>query len=251
MKTSTTHRQKRLISFLLAACSASVFAAEATNVGHAAGKGQPSSVKVEESDRALVPTTSEPAKDADANKSIKMRNKLKQILNDSSHSGKDSLLFALEDISNFHFPALAKKLQRPSDAVSVFLKGSLSPATQKTLADYGASPSVSGSDSAPLQAVLVQEFNRIISGQSIYEAQRFKSISLRPETQVLLAQKAQTPDHIRLNRLLLEDAYPLELTKQSLRAATRDLENNQGPLTIKADAFGKKEPDKEAQKEKK
>jgi hypothetical protein len=54
--------------------------------------------------------------------------------------------------------------------------------------------------------LLVAELNELINGPSLYDAQRFDGIALRPETLQLLSQFPQ--GNPVLNRLLLEDAYP-------------------------------------------
>jgi hypothetical protein len=93
--------------------------------------------------------------------------------------------------------------------VSIYLKGKLLAGTPATLRNYQGLVS----DPAPLEVALVKDFNRIIRSQSIYDAQRFAGVSLRPETQRLLAQNPQEDELLRLNRLLLEDAYPLEISR--------------------------------------
>jgi hypothetical protein len=58
--------------------------------------------------------------------------------------------------------------------------------------------------------ILAHELNRIIGEASIYEVQRFTEVRLSPETLRLLVQAL--PGN-RLNRLLLEDAYPEEIVR--------------------------------------
>ena len=69
--------------------------------------------------------------------------------------------------------------------------------------------------SAELQTVLIQSLNAIIKGPLIHEPGRFETVPLRPETQLLLARKQEADTGLgRLNRMLLEDAYPLELSRE-------------------------------------
>lgn len=107
-------------------------------------------------------------------------------------------------------PSLANKLRTQVNLISTYLYGQLSAATLTTLADY------QGVGSVPLslQQALIEDFNAIICGQSLYDAQRFIGIALRSDTQQLLAQNPQE-DSLRrlLNRLLLEDAYPQEIAR--------------------------------------
>src|SRR5579864_90269 len=84
----------------------------------------------------------------------------------------------------------AGKLTNGSDAVSVFLRG--------RLLDSKA---------------VVKDLNRVIAGPSIYDKERFSGIVLRAETVQLLRQNPSGQQLARLNKLLLEDAYTVELAK--------------------------------------
>ena len=106
--------------------------------------------------------------------------------------------------------SLARKLTQSTDAVSLYVKSRLSPATLEMLAAYQGA----NSNPAPLQAAMAEDLNRIIQGPLIYEAQRFGGIVLREKTQQLLAQESERTNPLHLNRLLLEDAYPVELSRK-------------------------------------
>jgi hypothetical protein len=132
-----------------------------------------------------------------------------KLVTDRQTSIIGSSTFSVGDLVNL--PSLASRLKQPADAVSLYLKGRLSAATLKTLAKY------QGTDHDPSsQTALVKDFNRIIRGQSIYDAQRFAGVVLRPETQLLLTQNPEGDDLLRLNRLLLEDAYPMEISRSRI-----------------------------------
>ncbi len=90
------------------------------------------------------------------------------------------------------------------DSVSVFLGKRLSEAPRDDLAEY-----------------LIRELNEIIRGPCIYDAQRFAGVTLRPETQKLLASNPHGAALIRLNRLLIEDAYPNEIVTMRSRGPPR------------------------------
>ena len=106
------------------------------------------------------------------------------------------------------FAALAKKLRDRTDAVSAFLDGQLDDKVQTGLrADFTAV------DTKAARSALAKDLTRIISGASLYETSRFQNVQLRPETQTLLQQPQQGRDLIHLNRMLLEDAFPSELSK--------------------------------------
>jgi len=117
----------------------------------------------------------------------------------------DTWTFALSDIIDLQ--SFATRLSSPSadDAVSQYLSGELTPSTVDLLFAYAGGPDLE------LQQALVDDLNRIIQGGSIYDAQVFSGVHLSPSTQNLLMQSPQGAAVVRLNRLLLEDAYPEEL----------------------------------------
>jgi preprotein translocase subunit SecF len=77
-----------------------------------------------------------------------------------------------------------------------------------------------------LKSNLVQNLNQIVAGQCIYESNRFQKVELGPDTKILLAQNPQRGEALGcLNRLLLEDAYPIGLSgsEKALFALRRQL----------------------------
>ena len=133
--------------------------------------------------------------------------------------------------------SLADNLEQPSRPVDTWLAGQLTPGTVAALASY----SGHGSDRASLETVLLQDINRLLVGSSIYDTQRFRGVTLRPKVQKLLTLSLQSGDLPGLNRLLLEDAYPMELARNEIylfRGAhywtfdANTLELNAGPLAL-------------------
>ncbi len=125
----------------------------------------------------------------------------------------NSSAFSAGDIINL--PSLRNMLVQPSDSdkVSQYLATRISPATQKMLSDYG------GNANLQLQQALAEEFNLIIQNGPIYDATRFAGVKLSPETTNLLAQTTAGSDLVRLNRSLLQDAYPQEISKNMVPQA--------------------------------
>ena len=107
--------------------------------------------------------------------------------------------------------AFAGKLASGSDAVSVYLRGRLQDSVKADLAAYSAS----SANAKATISVLIKDLNQVISGVSIYDKARFSRVVLRPETEQLLKQNPGGLQLARLNKLLLEDAYPGELAKSS------------------------------------
>lgn len=95
-----------------------------------------------------------------------------------------------------------------SDGVSLYLSSLLSAATQKLMGTYAGGP-----DPA-LQAALVDELNRALTDPSLYDVDRFSSVGLSIPTEALLLEAPQGEALLHLNRLLLEDAYPVELRQK-------------------------------------
>jgi nitrogen-specific signal transduction histidine kinase len=115
--------------------------------------------------------------------------------------------------------SLATKLKQPAkeDGVSQFLDRQLSPETLNLLAGYN------GSTNVMLLQSLVDDFNRIVQGGAIYDPKRFATVKLSSESVRWLAQAPTDTDQLRLNRKLLQDAYPHELStkKQFLLSEER------------------------------
>jgi MFS family permease len=63
----------------------------------------------------------------------------------------------------------------------------------------------------PLRVALAEDIAKLMKGPSLFEAQRFAGVLLSGETKQLLAQAPQGGGLVRLNRCLLEDAFPAEL----------------------------------------
>jgi hypothetical protein len=107
--------------------------------------------------------------------------------------------------------AFAAELTNGPDAVSVFLRGRLQDSVKADLAAF----SPSSANAKVVISALVKDLNQVISGPSIYDKARFSNIVPRPETEQLLQQNPHGQQLARLNKLLLEDAYPGELAKSA------------------------------------
>ncbi|MHB8972836.1 MAG: MFS transporter [Pirellulaceae bacterium] len=119
----------------------------------------------------------------------------------------------IEDLSS-----LAAKLKDKPDAVSAFVSSQLSSKTVQALAEYDNTTS----DPVALRFDLTQDLKQLVRQElntsenkpTFYDAARFSGIRLQERTQQLLAQNPQGVDRCRLNRMLLDDAYPQELPYQ-------------------------------------
>src|SRR4029077_12632704 len=98
-----------------------------------------------------------------------------------------------------------KKLTDKSDPVSSFLSEQLDDTAKQALAGDTAAD-----NGKALKSALAKNLTRIAAGPSLYDEARFKNVQLRPEIIEFLKNNPQGRDLARLNRVLLEDAYPSE-----------------------------------------
>ena len=136
-------------------------------------------------------------------------------------------------------PALAERLKDKSDAVAVFLGENLSAGTVNLLTAY----QPASTDAKPLRAALVRDLNSIMRQEldktdgkpAFYDARRFSGVALSEKTVQLLAQNpASDKARLRLNRLLLQDAYPKLLPYEDTALAISD----KGAGMLSSFAFG-------------
>jgi hypothetical protein len=121
---------------------------------------------------------------------------------------------------------LAKKLWAKGDPVSEYLFGHLTPETQQLYQDYNSlDPSSSDLEGLKKKSDFLKRFisglasdlNKVITGgQSIYDEGRFAKVTLSEFTKKFMAENPNPTGEAltRLNRLLLEDAYPNEISKK-------------------------------------
>jgi dipeptide/tripeptide permease len=115
---------------------------------------------------------------------------------------------AAEDLTDL--PALATKLEAGSDELAAFLKASCSEKTRALLAKFQGT----NTDPAPLQVALLADLNRILGTGSIHDAKRFAGVTLSEPARKLLDKAPTGDERARLNRLLLEDAYPHAIARR-------------------------------------
>ena len=125
-----------------------------------------------------------------------------------------SSAFSAGDIINL--PSLRNALNAPadSDKVSQYLATGISSVTQKMLSDYA------GGANPRLQQALAGDLNLIIQKGSIYDAGHFAGVKLSPGKSALLEKNPSGPDLVRLNRMLLQDAYPQAISRNDVPQAS-------------------------------
>ncbi len=108
--------------------------------------------------------------------------------------------------------SLAQKLKSSECRLSAYLFSRFSEAGKRVISEN------SGSDVyslCNLRRTLVLELNAVIRGESIYDCDRFVGIKLRDSTVSLLCGNLPPAEFGRLNRRLLEDAFPEEISARN------------------------------------
>jgi len=120
-----------------------------------------------------------------------------------------SSTFAVEDLADL--PSFVAKLQVGSP-LAEHLFSQFSADTRTLLSNY------EGGADAELTEALVRDLNALVCGPGLYKEKRFEQVDLGGETEELLKRAPEGEDLQRLNRLLLQDAYPSELSRRKAMA---------------------------------
>ena len=104
-------------------------------------------------------------------------------------------------------PAMVAKLRDPQDPLSRHLRELFAEETQGLLDSYDDSED----DARQLVDALVDDLSRIVRGAPLFDEDRFEQVAVTDETRRLIRQRPQGADLVRLNVMLLENAYPTEL----------------------------------------
>lgn len=120
------------------------------------------------------------------------------ILGWDSYQDPAQLRLSVRDV-----PSFAVRVIQGSDPLAMFLKGRL---TALLLLDQG-----SGVGAESLMATLVEDLNKVLKDDGLFDEQRFAHVRVPERVLNLAAQKPQGDDLVRLNMALLEAAYPDDL----------------------------------------
>lgn len=131
-------------------------------------------------------------------------------LRNPANSGMAAIEMFLSPLGDFiDLSSLVGKLRTHSDPVSAYLWNAFSAEDQRVLTNPA-------STALEQQTALVAALNQVLKGTSIYEASRFAGVNLSRETLALISTSPTDANLTRLNRLLLEEAYALEIAKRRL-----------------------------------
>ena len=144
--------------------------------------------------------------------------------------------FVVDDIQDPFGLALILKAASP---LSDFLRGFLSAANTTALTNwnpFGPDGKTVNPVPAALLTGIVSALNTATAGPSIFQPARFAGVYLNPATIALQNASPSGPNLLRLNRMLLEDAYPEVLAHSALALASgkADLQRctSLGPLFV-------------------
>jgi serine O-acetyltransferase len=114
--------------------------------------------------------------------------------------------FKFSDADITDLESLAAKLKQPAGVIQYVVDG-LSKTTLDLLTAF------TGGEVPRLRQALVGDLNRIVQRSSIYDSGCFAGFALPRKTQHLLESGSGDYHFLRLNRLLLEDAFPNEIAR--------------------------------------
>lgn len=106
-------------------------------------------------------------------------------------------------------PSLTAKLKAKADPTTIDLWSRFSVLTQELLLNYQEGKS----DPQVLQAALVEELNRIICAGRFSDVKSFPGRALSSEAKLLHSQNPTGDALVHLNRLLIAEAYPLDISR--------------------------------------
>jgi len=118
-----------------------------------------------------------------------------------------SALFFIDD---FRAPAgFIAKIKNADTPISKYIRNQLSPKTKQLLDkyDYSTSPEIA------LKRDLVIKLDQILRSNNFYSQKRFQEVEFSKEVTQFIDKKPKGKELHRLNRLLLEAAYPREIEK--------------------------------------
>ena len=120
------------------------------------------------------------------------------------------ILASLSDTDLKDPAGMILKLQSPGDPVSLYIREHLSYDTKKMIDEYRRPEKPSDL----LKTSLLADLNSLLRKISFYDPGRFARVPLTGEVRELIRRNPQGEDRVRLNRLLLEEAYPDEIARQ-------------------------------------
>ncbi len=104
--------------------------------------------------------------------------------------------------------ALADRLTGSPDSISAYVRSQISDEDLALLGDIAR-----GDDTPETKRAMAAALNSILDQPGLYRPQRFAHVELTPQSEDLIGEKPKGRELRRLNLLLLQDAYPDEITR--------------------------------------
>lgn len=152
------------------------------------------------------------------------------IISAKLQPGGSSLVIA-DEVT--HSIELAKRLTEHSDAVAAFIWEQLPEGQRAAITNSLATTNKVDQ----LRSSLAASLNFMVSGYSIFDQARFQGVQLRAETEQLAREKPIGDEAARLNRMLLEDAFPTELAKHRVGLTERKTHVSLGMTKLRTKNF--------------
>lgn len=108
--------------------------------------------------------------------------------------------------------ALAKAISERTSSIAASVNDALDTSLRAEIDSFANS---NASDDKGLRSALAKNLTTLIGGQTLYDKSRFHGVHLRSETRRLLQQHPNGRRLVELNRMLLVDAFPAELSAVS------------------------------------
>lgn len=124
-------------------------------------------------------------------------------------TGTDPNVYLFERSDFKDLARFAARLRRPCDPLARYVRSRFSAATRKLLDAFTPGLPVD----ALLERALLDESNALVLGPLLFEEARFADVPLTADTQQLITQTPADAELARLNRLLLEQGFSLELRR--------------------------------------
>jgi len=113
--------------------------------------------------------------------------------------------------------SLARQFKTPASPLNVYLTKDFSDETKNVLEEYDNSDPVPENLRKPLVAALVEDLNRALFDEKLFDEERFPNIDLNAELTNMIARlvegKLEREELARLNRMLLQLAFPKEIAE--------------------------------------
>ena len=148
-------------------------------------------------------------------------------------AGRPERVWLLRPSDLVKLPLFATRLREAKDPVSRYIRDRCADIVKRQLREYDAKkpPEIDFREN------LVNSLNKIIQEDGLYDKERFVSVKISARARSLIDQNVTGLDMARLNRYLIEDAYPdyitgIETVPIDIKADSLEFDNANNLLTV-------------------